>query len=57
MSTQPLSPIRKAWYRWKALRLPWRKRFFIGSSPPPIHQSISNLATPIFPLHSLSPQI
>ncbi|KAI9645197.1 hypothetical protein NHQ30_005931 [Ciborinia camelliae] len=30
MSTQPLSPIRKAWYRWKALRLPWRKRFFIG---------------------------
>ncbi|KAF7950423.1 hypothetical protein EAE96_007708 [Botrytis aclada] len=30
MSTQPLSPIRKAWYRWKALRLPWRKRFFVG---------------------------
>ncbi|KAG4028394.1 hypothetical protein MFRU_022g01120 [Monilinia fructicola] len=30
MSTQPLSPIRKAWYKWKALRLPWRKRFFVG---------------------------
>ncbi|KAK6602026.1 hypothetical protein H4I95_07128 [Botrytis cinerea] len=30
MSTQPLSPIRKAWYQWKALRLPWRKRFFVG---------------------------
>ncbi|APA15581.1 hypothetical protein SS1G_13545 [Sclerotinia sclerotiorum 1980 UF-70] len=30
MSTQQLSPIRKAWYRWKSLRLPWRKRFFVG---------------------------
>ncbi|KAF7862013.1 hypothetical protein EAF04_007893 [Stromatinia cepivora] len=30
MSTTQLSPIRKAWYRWKALRLPWRKRFFVG---------------------------
>ncbi|KAF7891696.1 hypothetical protein EAF00_007998 [Botryotinia globosa] len=30
MSTKPLSPIRKAWYQWKALRLPWRKRFFVG---------------------------
>ncbi|ESZ89628.1 hypothetical protein SBOR_9987 [Sclerotinia borealis F-4128] len=30
MSAQPLSPARKAWYRWKALRLPWRKRFFVG---------------------------
>ncbi|KAF7890920.1 uncharacterized protein EAF01_010729 [Botrytis porri] len=30
MSTPPLSPIRKAWYQWKALRLPWRKRFFVG---------------------------
>ncbi|QSZ35906.1 hypothetical protein DSL72_007028 [Monilinia vaccinii-corymbosi] len=30
MSTQPLSPVRRAWYRWKALRLPWRKRFFVG---------------------------
>ncbi|CAD6449197.1 0294aedc-f7f3-4439-bb9a-e73838e30635 [Sclerotinia trifoliorum] len=30
MSTQQLSPIRKAWYRWKSLRFPWRKRFFVG---------------------------
>ncbi|KAL7627205.1 hypothetical protein AAE478_003981 [Parahypoxylon ruwenzoriense] len=22
--------IRKAWYQWKALRLPWRKRFLVG---------------------------
>ncbi|KAA8565888.1 hypothetical protein EYC84_009700 [Monilinia fructicola] len=34
MSTQPLSPIRKAWYKWKALRLPWRKRFFVWPRPP-----------------------
>ncbi|KAF2859195.1 hypothetical protein K470DRAFT_219661 [Piedraia hortae CBS 480.64] len=24
------SPVRSLWYRWKALRLPWRKRFFVG---------------------------
>ncbi|PQE27515.1 hypothetical protein CJF30_00007840 [Rutstroemia sp. NJR-2017a BBW] len=30
MTAQSLSPIRKAWYRWKALRLPWRKSFFVG---------------------------
>ncbi|KAI1384380.1 uncharacterized protein F4822DRAFT_362015 [Hypoxylon trugodes] len=31
MSTaKPISPIRKAWYQWKALRFPWRKRFLIG---------------------------
>ncbi|OTB04993.1 hypothetical protein M426DRAFT_320301 [Hypoxylon sp. CI-4A] len=25
-----ISPIRKAWYQWKALRLPWRKQFLVG---------------------------
>jgi hypothetical protein len=30
MSSPPISPIRRAWYRWKALRLPWRKRFLVG---------------------------
>lgn len=29
MST-PTSPLRKAWYRWKSLKLPWRKRFLVG---------------------------
>lgn len=30
MSSKPIGPIRQAWYRWKALKLPWRKRFFVG---------------------------
>ncbi|TLS24882.1 hypothetical protein PpBr36_08935 [Pyricularia pennisetigena] len=30
MQHPKLSPIRQAWYKWKALRLPWRKRFLIG---------------------------
>ncbi|KAF3060051.1 hypothetical protein GL218_04746 [Daldinia childiae] len=31
MSTlKQIGPIRKAWYQWKALRLPWRKRFLVG---------------------------
>jgi len=30
MSATPISPIRKAWYRWKSLQLPWRKRFLVG---------------------------
>ncbi|KAI1768907.1 hypothetical protein GGR53DRAFT_315408 [Hypoxylon sp. FL1150] len=25
-----IGPIRQAWYQWKALRLPWRKRFLVG---------------------------
>ncbi|KAL8370372.1 hypothetical protein RB595_000648 [Gaeumannomyces hyphopodioides] len=27
----PFSPILKAWQNWKGLRLPWRKRFLVGS--------------------------
>ncbi|KAI2602797.1 hypothetical protein GGR54DRAFT_644698 [Hypoxylon sp. NC1633] len=31
MSTaKQIGPIRKAWYQWKALRLPWRKSFLVG---------------------------
>ncbi|KAI0016295.1 hypothetical protein F4780DRAFT_783351 [Xylariomycetidae sp. FL0641] len=30
MSIQPIGPMRKAWLRWKMLRLPWRKRFLVG---------------------------
>ncbi|KAK6359001.1 hypothetical protein TWF696_000173 [Orbilia brochopaga] len=26
----PTSPLKRLWYRWKALRLPWRKRYFVG---------------------------
>ncbi|TPX09827.1 uncharacterized protein E0L32_009018 [Thyridium curvatum] len=29
-SPKSIGPIRKAWYNWKALRLPWRKRFLVG---------------------------
>ncbi|KAI6091018.1 hypothetical protein F4821DRAFT_210448 [Hypoxylon rubiginosum] len=25
-----IGPVRQAWYQWKALRLPWRKRFLVG---------------------------
>lgn len=30
MSSTRISPILEAWYKWKSLRLPWRKRFLIG---------------------------
>ncbi|KAI0179915.1 hypothetical protein GGR52DRAFT_218994 [Hypoxylon sp. FL1284] len=30
MSAKRIGPIRQAWYQWKALRLPWRKRFLVG---------------------------
>ncbi|TRX91171.1 hypothetical protein FHL15_007959 [Xylaria flabelliformis] len=33
MSTTPAGPLRKAWHVWKSLRLPWRKRFFVGQDP------------------------
>ncbi|KAK2732242.1 hypothetical protein CKAH01_02188 [Colletotrichum kahawae] len=33
MSSTRISPILEAWYKWKSLRLPWRKRFLIGPSP------------------------
>lgn len=30
MSSKQISPLLRSWYKWKALRLPWRKRFLIG---------------------------
>ncbi|CAJ2510251.1 Uu.00g061510.m01.CDS01 [Anthostomella pinea] len=30
MSGKQIGPVLKAWYQWKALRLPWRKRFLVG---------------------------
>ncbi|KAK2605473.1 hypothetical protein N8I77_008307 [Diaporthe amygdali] len=30
MSSKQISPLLQTWYKWKALRLPWRKRFLIG---------------------------
>ncbi|KAH7252089.1 hypothetical protein BKA59DRAFT_473683 [Fusarium tricinctum] len=30
MATNQVGPIARAWYKWKALRLPWRKRFLMG---------------------------
>jgi NADH dehydrogenase [ubiquinone] 1 alpha subcomplex assembly factor 2 len=30
MSPTGAGPLKQAWYAWKALRLPWRKRFLIG---------------------------
>ncbi|KAI1373347.1 hypothetical protein F4677DRAFT_448423 [Hypoxylon crocopeplum] len=29
-NTKPVGTVRKAWYQWKALRFPWRKRFLVG---------------------------
>jgi len=30
MSARSPTPLRKAWLRWKSLRLPWRKKFLVG---------------------------
>ncbi|KAL7798437.1 hypothetical protein V8C37DRAFT_399215 [Trichoderma ceciliae] len=30
MASKQIGPFAQAWYRWKALRLPWRRRFLIG---------------------------
>ncbi|KAH6850050.1 hypothetical protein B0I37DRAFT_403960 [Chaetomium sp. MPI-CAGE-AT-0009] len=30
MSQTPISPALRAWYKWKALRLPWRRQFLVG---------------------------
>ncbi|KAG6365516.1 hypothetical protein INS49_007127 [Diaporthe citri] len=30
MSSKQISPLLQTWYKWKALRLPWRKRFLAG---------------------------
>ncbi|KAK1971887.1 hypothetical protein LY78DRAFT_651353 [Colletotrichum sublineola] len=33
MSPIRISPLLEAWYKWKSLRLPWRKRFLVGRDP------------------------
>ncbi|PSR94381.1 hypothetical protein BD289DRAFT_363430 [Coniella lustricola] len=30
MSSRQISPLLRSWYKWKALRLPWRRRFLVG---------------------------
>ncbi|POS79578.1 hypothetical protein DHEL01_v202024 [Diaporthe helianthi] len=30
MPPKQISPLLQAWYKWKAMRLPWRKRFLVG---------------------------
>ncbi|KAL2164157.1 hypothetical protein VTH06DRAFT_3371, partial [Thermothelomyces fergusii] len=30
MSQPPVGPLLRAWYKWKMLRLPWRRRFLVG---------------------------
>ncbi|AEO68905.1 uncharacterized protein THITE_2054227 [Thermothielavioides terrestris NRRL 8126] len=30
MSQKPISPLLRAWYKWKMLRLPWRRQFLVG---------------------------
>ncbi|KAL5094425.1 hypothetical protein Trisim1_007011 [Trichoderma cf. simile WF8] len=30
MTSKSIGPFAQAWYKWKALRLPWRRRFLIG---------------------------
>ncbi|KAJ4317123.1 hypothetical protein N0V84_007507 [Fusarium piperis] len=30
MAPNQIGPVARAWYKWKALRLPWRKRFLMG---------------------------
>ncbi|KAL6871090.1 hypothetical protein J3F83DRAFT_734213 [Trichoderma novae-zelandiae] len=30
MTSKQIGPFAQAWYKWKALRLPWRRRFLIG---------------------------
>ncbi|CAI4219173.1 unnamed protein product [Parascedosporium putredinis] len=30
MASKPISPIRQAWYKWKSLHFPWRRRVLVG---------------------------
>lgn len=31
MSSKGPSALKQAWYKWKALRLPWRRQFLVGA--------------------------
>lgn len=39
MSSKQISPLLQTWYKWKALRLPWRKRFLVGEFATDPHQA------------------
>jgi NADH dehydrogenase [ubiquinone] 1 alpha subcomplex assembly factor 2 len=54
MSSSAVSPFRKAWYKWKALHLPWRKRFLIGMIPH--HPASSSLPFQLLTLTGLDLQ-
>lgn len=41
MSSIRVSTIAQAWYKWKALRLPWRKRYLVGESCIPHASQVS----------------
>ncbi|KAG0651613.1 NADH dehydrogenase [Hyphodiscus hymeniophilus] len=62
MTSKPLSPIRKAWYQWKSLHLPWRKRFLIGMIPfhpyqTPCLPSYQQIPTPRLKLSHAHPKL
>lgn len=43
MSPTQISPFLRAWYKWKSLRLPWRKRFLIGMGPIPRSEHLRHM--------------
>ncbi|EGR52294.1 uncharacterized protein TRIREDRAFT_73912 [Trichoderma reesei QM6a] len=52
MTPKQIGPFAQAWYKWKALRLPWRRRFLIGSS----HSSSSPFTNTTLPTYSFDLQ-
>ena len=36
-------PIRKLWYSWKMMQLPWRRKWLVGKFLPRLHQPETNL--------------
>ncbi|KAK8081396.1 hypothetical protein PG996_000177 [Apiospora saccharicola] len=49
MSSSNVGLVMRAWFRWKALRLPWRKRFLVApwlTTSLPINQAPTFQATP-----------
>lgn len=36
-----MGPIRDLWFKWKMLKLPWRKSFLIGKDAPPLLRKCS----------------
>src|SRR5688572_2075016 len=40
MSSRRISVFSQTWYKWKALRLPWRPRILVGKLPATIHSKL-----------------